>query len=346
VNLDCGDFAGIYRYSFLFRCLQSSIEILICSLNLLIVVDSEIKIVKANMKKISVSEFADFLTKKPLYYKIIAVTDFVNAESTFTIPSDFIDIPFKYKCLAENEIQTFKTKVLDESGRQFRFQISQDELPYYFDQVTGFLNLTFHLTGICQACGSHVDFLIKVNSTKSWEEKDLGIDIIVQKIGQFPPFEIRPDKKVEKYLTEEDLSFYKKALANFSISYGVGAYAYLRRVLENEIERIIEDVSKMNFDGVDYVQDALLTFKSDHIMSNLISVLNRYLPGSLKQFGDNPIKLLYEQLSDGIHSLSDEECLEKAESINFVLTYVIQKIYEEKTESSILLEAMKKLRKG
>lgn len=298
------------------------------------------------MKKISDSEFADFLTKKPLYCKITAVIDFEDVEKSFSIPSDFIDIPFKYKCLEENEVQTFKTKVFGDSGRTFRFKDYKPEIPLFFDQTTGLLNITFHLTGICQACGSQVDFLIKVHSTQPWEDKDSINNIIIQKIGQFPPFEIRPDKKVEKYLTKNDLEYYKKALANFSISYGVGAYAYLRRVLENEIERIIEDISKMNFDGVSYVQDAFSNFKNDHIMSNLINVLNKYLPGSLKQFGDNPIKLLYEQLSDGIHSLSDEVCLEKAESINFVLTYVIQKIYEEKTESGILVEAMKKLRKG
>lgn len=300
------------------------------------------------MKVISDSEFAAFLTSKPLYSKITAATWFENnGKKSFSIPTDFIKIPLKFKCQKENDIQTFKTEVNGEVGYMYRGicdLADQVQAPLFFDELTGFLSFELHLIGICQACGHNIDFLLKIESTRSWDDRDKGIDIIVQKIGQYPPFEIKPDKKVEKYLTDEDLSFYKKALVNFSISYGVGAYAYLRRILENEIERIIEDISKMDFDGVDHVQAALAAFKKDNAMSNLIKVLNGYLPASLKQLGDNPIRLLYEQLSVGIHSLTDEECLEKAESINFVLTYVIQKIYEEKTESGILKEAMKKLR--
>lgn len=299
------------------------------------------------MEVVSNYEFSAFLTTKPLYSKITTVKGFVKAPGrSFSIPSDFKDLPFNSVCPFEKSIQTFKTIVSGNDGfiyRDISELTSPDKKPMFFDE-NGFLHLVIHLVGVCQACGEHIDFLLKIDSTKSWEDREQGFDIIVQKIGQYPPFDIKPDTRVEKYLTAEDLGFYKKALANFSISYGIGAFSYLRRVLENEIDRIIVDISSMDFDGVKKVRSALEKYNTDHQKENLIQVLNDYLPSSLKQFGDNPIKLLYKQLSVGIHSLSDEECLEKAESINIILTYVIQKIYEEKTESGIFKEAMTKLR--
>ena len=80
-------------------------------------------------------------------------------------------------------------------------------------------------------------------------------------------------------------------------------------------------------------------------MGNLINIVNDFLPKSLKDIGDNPIRLLYSQLSGGIHDFTDEECLQKAESIDIVLTYIIKKINEDKFEISKVKDAMKNLRK-
>jgi hypothetical protein len=79
-------------------------------------------------------------------------------------------------------------------------------------------------------------------------------------------------------------------------------------------------------------------------MSKLIHTLNNYLPNSLKQFGDNPIRLLYEQLSGGIHQFSEGECVEKARLIDVLLKYVIKKVNEEKYQFLDVKEAMLKLR--
>jgi hypothetical protein len=207
------------------------------------------------------------------------------------------------------------------------------------------LDLTTRLYGVCQSCKTKIDFLIKSTSDKRFEERSKGINIYIQKVGQFPPYEIEPETAIQKYLTEEDIGNYKKALTTLSVSFGIGSYAYFRRIIENEIKRIIKDISELEFEGVDNVRNAYRVFESDHQMSKLIDVINKYLPGSLKEAGDNPIRLLYEQLSGGIHQFSEEDCVEKAKDIDILLKFVIRKINEEKYQITGVKEAMANLKK-
>ncbi len=208
------------------------------------------------------------------------------------------------------------------------------------------LDITTRVYGVCQSCKTKIDFLIKSTSDKRFEERGTGINIYIQKVGQFPPYEIEPEAVIQKYLTEEDIGNYKKALTTLSVSFGIGSYAYFRRIIENEIKRIIKDISELEFEGADNVRSAYKVFESDHQMSKLIDVINKYLPTSLKELGDNPIKLLYEQLSGGIHQFSEEDCVEKAKHIDILLKFVIKKVNEEKYQISGVKEAMSKLKKS
>lgn len=79
-------------------------------------------------------------------------------------------------------------------------------------------------------------------------------------------------------------------------------------------------------------------------MSKLIDVINKYLRKSLKELGDNPIRLLYEQLSGGIHEFTDKECIDKALSIDIILNFVIKKVNEEKYQLGDVKNAMRNLR--
>lgn len=304
------------------------------------------------MKVITDKEFADFLTEKPLYTKIIAVSNYEKATDTYSVPNDFVGKPFKFICPNEKNSQTFRTNMNDgfiNIPHSITNIVEKNKLPNFFDRESGFLMFTIQLVGVCQSCGENIDFLIKVESDKSWFERkegENGLSIYLRKIGQFPPYSINPDKVVDKYLTDEDSENYRKALINLSVSYGIGAFAYFRRIIENEIKRIIKDISEMDFEGVELIKQGFLKYQNDHQMSNLIDILNKHLPKSLTELDDNPIKLLYEQLSGGIHSFSEEECLEKAKTIDIILSYVIKKVNEEKYQIRNVKEAMKKLRNG
>ena len=174
----------------------------------------------------------------------------------------------------------------------------------------------------------------------------VGAAMIIQKTGQWPSYEIDPDIIITNYLTEEDKSNYKKALTCLSVNYGIGAYAYFRRIIENETKRIVKDIGEMDFDGSEKIKNAYANYERDHQMSNLISSITQYLPKSLTELGDNPIKLLHDQLSGGIHSFSESVCLDKAGQINIILGYVIKKVNEEKYQVKDVRAAISKLKKN
>lgn len=60
--------------------------------------------------------------------------------------------------------------------------------------------------------------------------------------------------------------------------------------------------------------------------------------------GDNPLQLLYNQTSEGLHSLTEEECLNRANSIATLLDFTIKKINEEKSEILEVKNAVKHLK--
>lgn len=301
------------------------------------------------MTKITDQEFADFIANKPLYYKITAVENLTGYTSAFLDHHDFTKKPFKFLCPRENDMQTFKTEFGEKGGYLSITQMLRSDpsqLPYTFNEQTRKLDLTLHLHGICQSCNQQIDFLIKATSDKTWDDREKGLTITLQKVGQFPSYEIELNGSLKKYLSSEDQTNYKRALTCLSISYGIGAYSYFRRVIENEIKRIIKDISELEFEGVEFVKTALENFDKDFQMSKLIDVINKYLPKSLKELGDNPIRLLYEQLSGGIHEFTDKECIDKALSIDILLNYVVKKINEEKYQLNDVKTAMQKLRKN
>ena len=298
------------------------------------------------MKIITDLEFANFLTDLPLYYKLKAVENFKSKIDTFSSPQDFKDKAFKFNCPNENEIQTFRTELIDYGifGRIIYTEEDENRLPINFDEKTRLLNLTIAITGKCQSCSHKINFFIRAYSDRVWEERNQGINIYLQKIGQYPSFNIEPDTILKKYLSLEDLDNYKKAITCLSVNFGIGAYSYFRRIIENEIKRMIIDISELSFDGVDNVKQALKNYENDHQMGKLIDTLNNFLPYSLKQFGDNPVRLLYEQLSGGIHLFSDTVCIDKARQIDILLKFVIKSINEEKYQHNDIRNAMTKLR--
>lgn len=307
--------------------------------------------IKLAMTIITDAQFADFLANYPLYNKLKAASNFKNVENNYTNPLDFEKKAFKYKCPKEKDIHTFRTKLYGNSvyyGRAiYNDEIEREHaLPPYFDKDTLKLDLTVYLQGICQSCNHTIDFLIKTISDESFEKRGSGINIYILKIGQFPAYDIEPEITLQRYLTEEDNSNYKKALTTLSVNFGIGSYAYFRRIIENEIKRIIKDISELDFDGSENVKQAYKNFESDHQMSKLINAISKYLPNSFKELGDNPIRLLYEQLSGGIHQDTDDECIEKAKQIDILLKYTIRKVNEEKFQLQEVKTAIQKLRKS
>ena len=64
-------------------------------------------------------------------------------------------------------------------------------------------------------------------------------------------------------------------------------------------------------------------------MTTLIEGIYKHLPSSLKSLGTNPLKISHAHYSEGIHSDTEEVCLNKAISLDIILKFTIKKLNEE-----------------
>lgn len=167
----------------------------------------------------------------------------------------------------------------------------------------------------------------------------------IMKVGQYPPWDISTDKNFKKMLGKHEET-YKKGLTCESQGYGIGAYVYYRRIVEEIIDELLEGITDLidDKDKERYIK-ALEEAKKSHIAQDKIDIVKDLLPPILMPKGNNPLKLLYSQLSKGIHSLSDEECLERASYIRNILLFLVKEIVNHRNSAKEFTESIKELLK-
>jgi hypothetical protein len=163
----------------------------------------------------------------------------------------------------------------------------------------------------------------------------------VYKYGQYPKWEIKIDNRLKEILVEHTET-YKKGLICESQGYGIGAFAYYRRITEEIIEQLLDSVTDLiEPKHLPQYQEALEKTKRTTVTSDKIELVKDLLPESLRPNGMNPLSILHGELSKGIHNETDEECLEIASNIRKVLTYLVKRITESKKDANEFTEGMK-----
>jgi len=158
---------------------------------------------------------------------------------------------------------------------------------------------------------------------------DQGIRL--QKFGELPRKSLPRDPGLQKFLAS-DLDNYEKAVTCLANSYGVAAFAYFRRVTESNIDRLLdllqEDAAASGSEFA--ITEALAELRKDSPMSEKIKVANLAMPPHLKPDGLNPLGKLYQVLSEGVHSLTDLECLERAKTVSVCLAFLVSELASRK----------------
>lgn len=160
---------------------------------------------------------------------------------------------------------------------------------------------------LCAGCNkAGVQFILRfANETKTG----------VMKVGQSPPWsiDIPPDVRAALGGREE---IYKRGSICESQGYGIGAFAYYRRIVEDMIDDLLRDIGNLlePADRTKY-QAALNEVGETIVAAEKIEVVKDLLPASLRPGGVNPLQLLHDALSVGIHELDEDECLTFAEAI-------------------------------
>ncbi|MDB9822733.1 hypothetical protein OAC89_03450 [Deltaproteobacteria bacterium] len=156
--------------------------------------------------------------------------------------------------------------------------------------------------------------------------------IRMQKYGELPRKKLPRDKNLQKFFTN-DLECFEKAVVCEANGYGIAAFIYLRRIVENNIQvllSLIEEEVKAVGDDRD-VLSALAELRETSRMSEKIKVANNALPKYLRPDGLNPLGTLYKVLSEGLHAFSDDECLHRAIIVRESVAFLVAELSSRKS---------------
>jgi hypothetical protein len=126
---------------------------------------------------------------------------------------------------------------------------------------------------------------------------------------------------------------------------GIGAFAYYRRVVENQKGRIIREVARVA-KKLGASPEVLQDFEkaaNETQFKTAIDGIKAGLPSVLMVEGHNPLTLLHTALSDGLHEQDDKTCLELAQSIRTVLTELAERMSSVLKDQQELHTAVSKL---
>ncbi len=191
----------------------------------------------------------------------------------------------------------------------------------------------------CRNCGdSHKAYAVTI-----WAAKN-GPHGKAIKFGEWPPFGPRVPTKMIKLLGEDQEIFMKGRRAE-SQGMGIAAFAYYRRVVENQKGRLIDEIIRVcnRIKAPPALVEKLNEAKTEIQFSRAVDIIRDGIPEILRLDGHNPLLLLHSALSEGLHAQSDQECLDLAVSIRVVLTEFSERLVQAMRSHSELDNAVSKL---
>lgn len=166
------------------------------------------------------------------------------------------------------------------------------------------------------------------------------------KTGQFPAWSVAIEKSLSTLLGEHTYN-YRKGLICEGQGYGIGAYAYYRRIVESIIDKLLSSIHDLLDENERSLYEKSLRDAQQGIVAQeKIALVKDLIPKSLRPANVNPLSILHDTLSVGIHTLTDDECLKVAGDIREVLTYLVEQIdLSSQTKSSAhrFTDSMKRL---
>lgn len=164
------------------------------------------------------------------------------------------------------------------------------------------------------------------------------------KFGELPAFgPVVPSKLLKLVGSDRDNFFKGRRCENQGL--GVGAFAYYRRVVENQKNKILGEVIRVS-EKVGAGAEVIEQFekaKQETQFTTALKFAKGAIPQSLLISGHNPFLLLHDALSDGIHGHTDEECLEIAASIRVILSELSERLDQALKDDSEVTKALQAL---
>lgn len=198
----------------------------------------------------------------------------------------------------------------------------------------------FFVVYTCTNC----DASDKLFGLKAQRKDEKTVSGICTKIYQEPAFGDPIPRRLFHIIGETNREYFLQARRAIARGLGIGAYAYYRRIVENTKFELINSVLEVaQATNAPNEQIELLNkAQSETQFSKAIGMLRDVsaIPAVLLIDGHNPLSLLHDLLSEGIHGLSDEDCLERAKEAEIILCEIADRMQIAVTERKTVKAAI------
>lgn len=263
----------------------------------------------------------NLIEDSPLYNKIDFKDEFLFKDSDLNV--------IEYTCQQCNKLRPFhRTNVPPQRGSGFGKSPTSIGEPRL---VSSTIAYSFQ----CTYCSEKINFWIELNTDDKW----------LRKVGQNPPWSIEIPTELKHYLQNNE-ELYKKGLICLSQSFGVGACSYFRRIIENEIDPLLELlIERKKIEGEDEskLKEYELT-REGKSFTDKTKLAYEITPSTLIIDGLNPFKLLHDFLSHGIHSKNEDQCVEIATKTKGALEFVVIELNREKNSREKFKKSIKDIK--
>lgn len=198
----------------------------------------------------------------------------------------------------------------------------------------------FYVTYRCSNCQKTT----KIFALAASIDSDIEPAGTCYKFGEYPVYGPPISSKLIE-LIGPDKDEFLKGLRCENQGLGIGSFVYYRRVVENQKNRILEkiiDVSKKIGAPEDKINNLKNAVKEIQFRKALDTAKDS-MPESLLINGHNPMLFLYRALSEGVHDLTDEQCLELAGNIRIVLGELSERLSQALKNKAELNKALSSL---
>jgi hypothetical protein len=199
----------------------------------------------------------------------------------------------------------------------------------------------------CEGCKqSEIQFVLLFTvMLDSFASYPPAISCCVQKTGQWPPPLAESPREMKRWLAEYE-SIYQKGQMCERFGYGLGSLAYYRRIVEDLIDKLLDDIAELFESDADKVKylEKVAKARLSKVHSQKIDLIKDAVPPSLSRYTANPMGLLHTALSIGIHSLTEEDCLEIASFIRRFLVQIVRDVGNARELDHSLAQDIAKLK--
>jgi hypothetical protein len=166
------------------------------------------------------------------------------------------------------------------------------------------------------------------------------------KVGQLPELREAIEPKLNSALGDSR-SLYRKAIRSRSFGFGIGALSYLRRIIEDTTEKLMDLLKEDKWDGwTTQEREQFENARATYQYSQKISYAARkILPANVFANGRDSFTALHDVTSSGLHGKTEEECIALFDQCNLIFTHsfrVLHQHQQERDDFAAQLAALKR----